>query len=67
MKAQDWIKVQDSVPAFNEDVLVYDDLQGVVIASYDGFNWVSYEHGVLEEVTHWVELELPKRRLWETI
>lgn len=62
MKAEDWIKVQESLPKPDEDVLVYDDRCGVVLASYARFyGWVSYEHGVLDRVTHWSPLVLPNK------
>lgn len=62
MKAEDWIKVQESLPEPDEDVLVYDDRCGIVIASYEPFyGWLSYVHGALDHVTHWSPLVLPKQ------
>lgn len=62
MKAEDWIKVQESLPKPDVDVLVYDDRCGVIIASYYPYcGWASYEHGALDHVTHWSPLALPKQ------
>lgn len=68
MKASDWIKVEDILPQEYTDLLVYDDMQGVLVATYEKHaGWVSYEHGVLEAVTHWTPLELPKKTLWQEL
>lgn len=67
MKAKDWILSADKLPANNEDVLVYDDAYGIQVASYERYNWMSYEHGMLEHVTHWQPLELPKTYLWQQV
>jgi len=61
MTTEDWIKVEDKLPEPDEDVIVYDDRCGVIIASYNPYcGWVSYEHGVLDHVTHWGPLALPR-------
>lgn len=69
MKESDWIKVEDKLPEIGVDVLVYDERQGVLIADYDGaFGWSNYEHGMLDYVTHWMRLVLPKsNRLWSVV
>jgi hypothetical protein len=65
MKKEDWIKAVDILPKHDEDVLVYDDMHGIQVASYKRYCWHSYEHGILEHVTHWQPLELPKTYLWQ--
>ena len=61
MQKEDWIKVDESLPEPDEDVLAYDDMYGVIIASYDtNYGWLSYEHGALDHVTHWSQLVLPE-------
>ena len=53
MKAKDWIKATDKLPEEEIDVLVYDDVQGILIAWLGGSGaWISHEYGVLEFVTH---------------
>ena len=69
MKAEDWIKVEDRLPETpDEDVLVYDDNYGVVVAYYeDGYGWCSTE-AYLEAVMYWTPLVLPKsNKLWANI
>ena len=61
MKAEDWIKVEDGLPNYEEDVLVYHWLEGVIRAYYDKEEgWMSSEYGLLDDVTHWMPLVLPK-------
>lgn len=61
MRKEDWIKVEERLPEPDEDVLVYDDMCGIVIASYEPlYGWLSSEQGVLDHVTHWSPLVLPK-------
>ena len=65
MKKEDWIKVED-LPKDESVVLVYDSQQGVLVADYDrGYGFSNYEHGVLDYVTHWMPLELPKKTINE--
>ena len=61
MKEEDWISVEDRLPdSTDEDVLVYDDREGVQIADYDSLvGWINYERGYLDHVTHWMPLVLP--------
>lgn len=69
MKEEDWIRVEDKLPETpDEDVLVYDDNYGVVVAYYeDGYGWNS-SSVYLEAVTHWMPLVLPKsNKLWANI
>ncbi|MBR2127388.1 MAG: DUF551 domain-containing protein [Bacteroidales bacterium] len=62
MTAEDWIKVDDRLPEPDADVLVYDDVAGIEIASYEPFyGWLSYVHGVLDHVTHWSPVVLPQQ------
>lgn len=62
MTAEDWIKVDDRLPEPDADVLVYDDVAGIEIASYEPFyDWLSYVHGVLDHVTHWSPVVLPQQ------
>lgn len=62
MKKKDWIKVEDKLPQNESTVLVYDQRQGVIIADYDEYlGFSNYEHGLLDYVTHWVELEMPEK------
>ena len=66
MKAQDWIKVEDVLPKDDSVVLVYDERQGVLVADYDDvYGFYSCEHGMLDYVTHWMPLELPKKTINE--
>lgn len=68
MKAEDWIKVEDILPQDDSVVLVYDEMQGVLVADYDkGYGFSSCEHGMLDNVTHWMPLVLPKKRLWQEL
>lgn len=69
MKVEDWRCVNDTLPEIGVDILVYDEQQGVLIADYDGaWGFRSYEHGMLEYVTHWMPLVLPKcNKLWANI
>ena len=69
MKTTDWIKVEDRLPDTDVSVLVYDERQGVLVADYDGaWGFSNYEHGMLDYVTHWMPLVLPKsNKLWENI
>lgn len=60
MKLKDWILAADRLPETNVEVLVYDDAYGIQVASYERYCWISYEHGILEHVTHWQTLVLPK-------
>ena len=61
MKAEDWIKVTDRLPDHDNDVLVYDDMFGVEVASYvSGYGWLHCEYNYLENVTHWMPLVLPE-------
>lgn len=63
MTAEDWIKVEERLPESDVDVLVYDDICGIVIASHTPcVGWLSYEHGALDYVTHWSPLVLPNKR-----
>ena len=60
MKASDWIKVTDRMPEISADVLVYDDMYGVEVASHiSDYGWYHCEYGYLENVTHWMPLALP--------
>ena len=61
MKAEDWIKVEDRLPTNEEDVLVYDKVQGLLQAWLETDCWVSYECGMLEHVTHWTPIVLPDK------
>ena len=62
MKKEDWIKVEDRLPQHESTVLVYDQRQGVLIADYDEpLGFTNYEHGFLDYVTHWMNLELPEK------
>ena len=64
MKASDWIKVTDQLPEPDEDVLVYDDMYGVEVASYaSDYGWLHCEYNYLENVTHWMPLVLPEKEL----
>lgn len=68
MKQEDWIKVEGILPQDDSVVLVYDEMQGVLMADYDtGFGFSNYEHGMLDNVTHWMPLVLPKKRLWQEL
>lgn len=67
MKAEDWIKVEDILPQDDSVVLVYDEMQGVLLADYDKGYGFSSKHGLLENVTHWMPLVLPKKRLWQEL
>jgi hypothetical protein len=69
MKAEDWIKVENKLPEAEDLCLVYDERQGVLIADYDGaWGFSNYEHGMLDYVTHWMPLVLPKsNKLWANI
>lgn len=60
MKLKDWILAADRLPETNIEVLVYDDAYGIQVANYERYCWVSYEHGILEHVTHWQPLALPQ-------
>lgn len=61
MRKEDWIKVEQRLPESDEDVLVYDDMFGIVIASYEPhYGWLSSEQGTLKHVTHWIPVVLPK-------
>lgn len=58
-----WIKVEERLPESDGDVLVYDDICGIVIASHTPcVGWLSYVHGALDHVTHWSPLVLPNKR-----
>lgn len=62
MNATDWIKVTDRMPEDDEDVLVYDDMYGVEVASHaSDYGWLHCEYGYLENVTHWMPLVLPEK------
>lgn len=68
MKAEDWIKAEDRKPQIDSVVLVYDERQGVLVADYDDvYGFYSCEHGMLDNVTHWMPLVLPKKRLWQEL
>ena len=68
MKESDWIKVEDRLPEETESILVYDEQQGVLVADYDSLGFCNYEHGMLDCVTHWMPLTLPKNnKLWANI
>lgn len=66
MLKEDWIKVEDILPKDDSVVLVYDSQQGVLVADYDdAYGFYSCEHGMLDYVTHWMPLELPKKTINE--
>ena len=66
MRKEDWIKVDSELPEKDSSVLVYDERQGVLVADYDDvYGFSNYEHGMLDYVTHWMPLVLPKNRLYE--
>lgn len=66
MLKEDWIKVEDILPKDDSVVLVYDSLQGVLVADYDDvYGFYSCEYGMLDYVTHWMPLELPKKTINE--
>lgn len=68
MRTEDWIRVEDRLPETDDSVLVYDEQQGVLVADYDSFGFNNYEHGMLDFVTHWMPLVLPKsNKLWANI
>lgn len=68
MKAEDWIKAEDRKPQIDSVVLAYDERQGVLVADYDDvYGFYSCEHGMLDYVTHWMPLELPKKTLWQEL
>jgi hypothetical protein len=69
MKREDWKSVNDTLPEIGVDILVYDERQGVLVADYDGaWGFSNYEHGMLDDVTHWMPLVLPKsNKLWANI
>lgn len=61
MRKEDWIRADQGLPNEGEDVLVYDDCFGIVVADYTKENGLhSYECGNLEQVTHWMPLILPQ-------
>lgn len=50
------------MPDDDEDVLVYDDMYGVEVASHaSDYGWLHCEYGYLENVTHWMPLALPEK------
>jgi hypothetical protein len=61
MKAEDWIKVEDRLPEFGDDVLMYhstDYFHQVYVGYYNGKEFRENEGSIIRP-THWMPIVLP--------
>jgi len=59
----EWISIEDRLPEFGTDVLVFDEVPNMVLSAIlnDGV-WVdTFDEFELETVTHWSELPEPPK------